>query len=164
MAKDGTPYTGALYGGLMLTESGPQVIEFNARFGDPECQLIMPRLENDLLDVIESVVDGEAGSLDLRWSDDATVGVVLVSSGYPASYETGKAIAGAADLPDGTTAFHAGTALTDGTLVTAGGRVLTTVGRAPTMREARALAYEAASRISFDGMVMRSDIAAFAGR
>lgn len=162
MAKDGTPYTGALYGGIMLTDDGPQVIEFNARFGDPECQLIMPRLENDLLDVIDAVIDGEVETLDLEWSRDATVGVVLASGGYPAKYTTGVPIFGAGRLPEGTMAFHAGTGTLDGALVTSGGRVLTAVGRAPTMREARKLAYEASAQIEFDGVVMRTDIAAFA--
>ncbi|MDA1036004.1 MAG: phosphoribosylamine--glycine ligase [Chloroflexi bacterium] len=162
MAQDGAPYTGALYGGVMLTDDGPQVIEFNARFGDPECQLIMPRLENDLLDVIDAVIDGKVDSLNLHWSEDSTVGVVLASGGYPASFATGKPISGAGDLPEGTVAFHAGTTIANGALVTSGGRVLTAVGRAPTMREARALAYQAVSRITFDGVVTRSDIAGFA--
>jgi phosphoribosylamine--glycine ligase len=162
MAKDGIPYTGALYGGVMLTDSGPQVIEFNARFGDPECQLIMPRLENDLLDVIDAVIDGRVDTLDLQWSNDSTVGVVLASGGYPAAYEVGVPIFGMNDLPEGAMAFHAGTGVASGEFVTSGGRVLTAVGRAPTMREARELAYQASSRITFDGMVRRTDIASFA--
>jgi len=162
LRQDNISYTGALYGGLMLTDEGPQVIEFNARFGDPECQLIMPRLENDLLDVIDAVLDGNVDSLDLHWSNDATVGVVLASSGYPGTYEVGKTIAGANDLPEGSVAFHAGTTAADGVLVTTGGRVLTAVARAPTMGQARALAYSAVSQITFEGVVIRKDIAGFA--
>jgi len=163
LAKEGIPYTGVLYGGLMLTEKGPSIIEFNARFGDPECQLILPRMENDLLDVIDAVVDGNVGELKLRWSAESTVGVVLASGGYPGHYETGKRIDGLDAVPRGALVFHAGTAAIDHEIVTSGGRVLTAVGRAPTMAEARRLAYEAASGIRFAGAVRRNDIAAFAG-
>ncbi len=111
---------------------------------------------------MDAVIDGKVASQSLSWSDAWTVGVVLASSGYPGRYETGKPVVGLDALPDGALAFHAGTATVDGALVTSGGRVLTAVGRAPTMREARALAYEAASRITFDSLVMRGDIAGFA--
>jgi phosphoribosylamine--glycine ligase len=159
LAEEGTPYAGVLYCGLMLTSAGPRVIEFNARFGDPEAQLIMPRLENDLIDVIDSVVDGNVGSLDLRWSDDHAVGVVLASGGYPGSYKTGLPVLGLGSLPNETMAFHAGTALDAGNVVTSGGRVLTAVGRGQTIAEARARAYQAADAITFDGAYQRSDIA-----
>ena len=163
LAAEGTPFEGVLYGGLMLTDEGPSLVEFNARFGDPECQLIMPRLENDLLDVIDAVIDGHVADLDLRWSDDATVAVVLASGGYPSAYATGKPITGLADVPGSTIVFHAATAELEGQTVTNGGRVLATVGRAATMAEARALAYQAAGAIAFDGEQHRTDIADFAG-
>jgi phosphoribosylamine--glycine ligase len=162
LAKDGTPFTGVLYGGLMLTENGPSLIEFNSRFGDPECQLIMPRMEDDLLDVIDSVIDGHVADLELRWSNDATVAVVLASAGYPAAYATGEEITGVGALPDGTSVFHAATVRKNGVLVTSGGRVLATVGRGATHADARALAYEAANAIDFAGAQRRTDIADFA--
>jgi phosphoribosylamine--glycine ligase len=147
----------------MLTQKGPSIIEFNARFGDPECQLILPRLENDLLDVIDAVIDGKVSELKLRWSSQQTVGVVLASGGYPGKYDVGKPISGLDGQAAGTLVFHAGTAIRDGETVTNGGRVLTVVGQAETMPEARRLAYETASRISFEGSVRRNDIASFAG-
>ena len=158
----GTPYAGVLFGGLMLTAAGPQVIEFNARMGDPETQLILPRLENDLLDVAEAVVHGRVGALDLRWSETATVGVVLASGGYPGAYETGKSIDGLDALPGEVTAFYAGVGEREGAPVTAGGRVLTLVGSGATHAEARRLAYEAAAQVRFEGAHYRRDIAAFA--
>ncbi|MEX2430423.1 MAG: phosphoribosylamine--glycine ligase [Dehalococcoidia bacterium] len=164
MARSGTPYTGVLYGGLMLTDKGPYVIEFNARFGDPEAQLVLPRLETDLLDVVDAVIDGKVDQLGLQWSRDTTVGVVLASGGYPGHYETGKPIAGldqAAGAED-SLVFHAGTAARAGGVVTTGGRVLTVVGRGAEAPEARALAYEAAARITFAGKHYRQDIASFA--
>lgn len=163
LAKDGAPFRGVLYGGLMLTAEGPHLIEFNARFGDPECQLILPRLENDLLDVIDAVIDGKVSDLKLSWLSTTTVGVVLASAGYPGTYEVGKVIHGFNSLPDGTLVFQAGTASNNGDTVTSGGRVLTAIGQAATIAEARRLAYEAASRISFEGATKRNDIAAFVG-
>jgi phosphoribosylamine--glycine ligase len=163
LAKDGTPFTGVLYGGLMLTDNGPSLIEFNARFGDPECQLIMPRMENDLLHVIDAVIDGHVADLSLRWSDDATVAVVLASAGYPGKYATGEVITGIGALPDGTTVFHAATARKNGTLVTSGGRVVAAVGRGATHADARALAYQAANAIDFAGAQRRTDIADLGG-
>ena len=162
LAAAGSPYTGVLYCGLMLTDDGPRVIEFNARFGDPEAQLVLPRLENDLLDVIDAVLDERLGSLNLRWSDEAIVAVVLTSAGYPGSYETGMPIAGLDGLPDGALVFHAATALDSGRLVTSGGRVLTAVGRGATFADARRTAYAAAERIDFTGKYHRGDIASFA--
>ncbi len=162
LAERGTPYIGVLYGGLMLTEAGVMVIEFNARLGDPEAQLVLPRLETDLLDVVHAVLNGGLEQLDLRWSSDATVGVVVASAGYPGPYETGRAISGLDALPDGVLAFQAGTSTKDGALVTSGGRVVTLVGRAPDMATARARAYAGAEAVSFDGAFHRSDIAAFA--
>ncbi len=162
LAKAGTPYQGVLYCGLMLTAAGPHVIEFNARFGDPETQLILPRLENDLVDVVEAVATGHVEALSLRWSDAVTVGVVMASGGYPAGYHTGMPVAGLDAVPSGVIAFHAGTAERDDAIVTGGGRVLAMVGVAPTHAEARRLAYEGAAAVSFDGAHYRRDIAAFA--
>jgi len=162
LAECGTPYTGVLYGGLMLTEAGVMVIEFNARLGDPEAQLVLPRLETDLLDVVQAVLNGGLERLGLRWSNDATVGVVVASAGYPGTYETGMVINGLDALPDGVLVFQAGTATKDGTLVTSGGRVVTLVGRAPDMAVARASAYAGAEVVRFDGGFHRGDIAAFA--
>ncbi|MCE2468942.1 MAG: phosphoribosylamine--glycine ligase [Dehalococcoidia bacterium] len=164
LAAMGTPFAGVLFGGLMLTEDGPQVIEFNARLGDPEAQLILPRLENDLLDVAEAVAHGGVGALDLRWSPTATVGVTLASGGYPGTYETGKPIHGLDALPDGVTPFYTGVGEDDvGAPVTDGGRVVTLVGHGATHAEARRLAYDAAAQVRFAGAHYRRDIAAFAG-
>lgn len=162
LARRGTPYTGVLYGGLMLTETGPQVIEFNARLGDPEAQLLLPLLETDLLDVVEGVLSGGLESLDIRWSPDACVGVWLASEGYPGPYETGLPVTGLDALPAGTMAFHAGTAMHDGELVTSGGRVLTVVGRGPDLATARRRAYAGAQAVHFNGAFYRTDIAEFA--
>lgn len=162
LAAAGSPYTGVLYCGLMLTDDGPRVIEFNARFGDPEAQLVLPRLENDLLDVIDAVLDERLGDLDLRWSDEAVVAVVLASVGYPGSYETGVPVSGLDGLPGGALVFHAATALDGGRLVTSGGRVLTAVGRGASLADARRTAYAAVDRIDFAGKYHRGDIASFA--
>jgi len=161
LANDGIDYRGVLYGGFMLTESGPKLLEFNARFGDPETQVILPRLQSDLLDVMISVADGDIGDLELEWSDDWSVSVVLVSDGYPGAYEVGKPISGidlAESIP-GVTVYHAGTALNEsGQLVTSGGRVLNVTAVAPTFAAAQQLAYQAANLINFEGKSMRSDI------
>lgn len=156
-------YRGVLYGGFMLTPDGPKVLEFNARFGDPETQVVLPRLESDLADVMLAVAEGRPGDIDLRWSDAWAVCVVLASAGYPGSYEKGKAITGieAAEALDDVTVFHAGTARTpDGALVTAGGRVLNVVALGATFDEARRKAYEACGLIDFEGKQFRSDIGA----
>ena len=130
MARQGSPFTGVLYAGLMLTDDGPSIIEFNARLGDPEAQLILPRMENDLLDVVEAALDGSLPSIDLRWSDTCAAGVVLVPDGYPGSHETGKRIEGLAEAGHGALIFHAGTAHADGgAFVTGGSRTMTVVGR-----------------------------------
>ena len=167
LAREGSPYRGVLYGGVFLTDQGPMVFEFNARLGDPEAELILPRLESDLLDAIDATIDGEIGSLGLKWSNSATVGVVMASAGYPGSYRTGRPIDGLDCLPDGTLAFHAGTGEAkagsgddERRVVTAGGRVLTLVGHARTIAEARERAYDAVDMVSFDGAQYRRDIAA----
>ena len=161
MAADGITYRGVLYGGFVLTDEGPKVLEYNARFGDPETQVVLPRLKTDLLEVILAVVEGRLADVTLEWSDDAAVSVVLASAGYPGDYETGKPITGmeAAEQVPGVTVYHAGTALqAEGPLVTAAGRVLNVTAVAPTIAEARARAYEAIGHISFEGMQYRTDI------
>ncbi len=163
MARQGSPFTGVLYGGLMLTSGGPSIIEFNCRLGDPETQLILPRMENDLLDVVEAALDGSLPSIDLHWSDECAAGVVLAPGGYPGPHETGKHIEGLAEAERDALVFHAGTAVADsGALVTSGGRTLKVVGLGATMGEARAHAYAAADRITFEGKHYRTDIASFA--
>jgi phosphoribosylamine--glycine ligase len=159
LAREGSPYSGVLYGGLMLTENGPTVLEFNARFGDPEAQLVLPRLETDLLYVIEAVLGGGLAGLELRWSPDVCVGVVVASEGYPGPYSTGKPITGLDALPEDAVAFHAGTVVQDGTSVTSGGRVLSIVGRGEDLATARRQAYAGAAAVHFDGSFHRGDIA-----
>lgn len=154
-------YRGCLYGGFMLTPEGPKVLEFNARFGDPETQVVLPRLEGDLVNIMLAVAEGRPEDIVLSWSDKRAVSVVLASEGYPGSYEKGKVILGleeAQDL-DGVIVFHAGTALNpDGELITAGGRVLNVVALGDTFEEARNRAYEACELIKFEGVQYRSDI------
>lgn len=154
-------YRGCLYGGFMLTPEGPKVLEFNARFGDPETQVVLPRLEGDLVNIMLAVAEGRPEDIVLSWSDKWAVSVVLASEGYPGSYEKGKVILGleeAQDL-DGVIVFHAGTALSpDGELITAGGRVLNVVALGDTFEEARNRAYEACELIKFEGVQYRSDI------
>ena len=154
-------YRGCLYGGFMLTPEGPKVLELNARFGDPETQVVLPRLEGDLVNIMLAVAEGRPEDIVLSWSDKWAVSVVLASEGYPGSYEKGKVILGleeAQDL-DGVIVFHAGTALNpDGELITAGGRVLNVVALGDTFEEARNRAYEACELIKFEGVQYRSDI------
>jgi phosphoribosylamine--glycine ligase len=160
MVSEGNPYRGFLYVGLMLTSDGPKVIEFNVRFGDPEAQTILPMLDEDLSSLLMSAASGALPSRAARFSTQRHVGVVLAAGGYPDSVETGKIISGidaAAEIPDAVI-FHAGTARKDGHLVTAGGRVLTVVGRGATYRAAIDTAYAAAARINFEGMQFRTDI------
>ena len=156
-------YRGVLYGGFMLTPEGPKVIEFNARFGDPETQVVLPRLDTDLVDVMMAVAEGRPEDIDLRWSEQWAVCVVLASEGYPGSYEKGKVILGideAEDI-DGVTVFHAGTDKNaDEELVTAGGRVLNVVALGDSFDDAREKAYDACDLINFEGKQFRSDIGA----
>jgi phosphoribosylamine--glycine ligase len=158
MVSEGVPYTGVLYAGVMVTEDGPQVLEFNCRFGDPEAQVILPLLEGDFTSGLLAALGGEDPGL--RWRDGAAVCVVLASRGYPGSPAAGQAIAGLDRLPPGVLVFHAGTALAGGALVTAGGRVLNVVGCGETPAGARAQAYRGVAAIRFDGMQYRTDIAA----
>ena len=153
----------------MLTPQGPKIVEFNVRFGDPETQVVLPRLESDLVDVMEAVAEGRADDIDLAWSDTWAVCVVLASEGYPGSYEKGKVILGIEEAEDleGVTVFHAGTTRNaDGELITAGGRVLNVVALGDTFEEARERAYEACDLINFEGKQFRTDIGkrAAAGR
>lgn len=162
MAAEGSPYKGILYCGLMMTARGPMVLEFNCRFGDPETQPILMRLESDLVDAMEAAIQGRASDGDFRWSGDASVCVVLASDGYPGAYENGKKIEGipAADQMPGVKVFHAGTSKRDGGYYTAGGRVLGVTARGKDLRSAVDLAYEAVGKIRFEGMHYRKDIAA----
>ena len=165
-AAEGIDFRGILYPGVMLTKDGPQVIEFNARFGDPEAQVYLTRLENDLVELLDASASGKLGSVELKWSANVSVCVVMASDGYPGSYANGKVITGlddAARLPD-TKVFHAGTALMNGQCVTNGGRVLGVTAWARDLAEARASAYATVDKIRFDGAQWRRDIAAKALR
>ena len=157
----GAPFQGALYAGLIVDEGAVSVLEFNCRFGDPETQVVLPRLRTALLAVMDACTEGRLAAQPVEWSDDATVGVVLASEGYPGSYETGKPIRGLNAVDDDVQVFHAGTRLTEEKeVVTSGGRVLTVVARAPTLAEARARVYDNVRRIDFEGCTYRRDIAA----
>ncbi len=162
-AKDfDEPYRGVLYGGFMLTAEGPKLLEFNARFGDPETQVLMPRLASDALDAFEAVAKGDLDGVQLSWRSECAVSVVLASEGYPGKYEKGKVILGIeeAEALDDVIVFHAGTAFNaDDELVTNGGRVLNVVALADTFEEARERAYEACDKINFEGKQYRRDIA-----
>ena len=161
-AADGIDFRGLLYPGVMLTKDGPKVIEFNARFGDPETQVYLTRLENDLIELLSASVDGTLGNMELRWSRTASVCVVMASGGYPGSYAKGKPISGleeAGALPN-TKIFHAGTAKAGDQIVTNGGRVLGVTAWAETLSSARDAAYQAVERIHFEGAHYRHDIAA----
>ncbi|HIT45478.1 MAG TPA: phosphoribosylamine--glycine ligase [Candidatus Aphodovivens excrementavium] len=160
-------YRGVLYGGFMLTPQGPKVVEYNVRFGDPETQVVLPRLESDLVDIMMAVAEGRPDDIELAWSDSWAVCVVLASEGYPGSYEKGKVILGIdeAEELEGVTVFHAGTALnSDGELITAGGRVLNVVALGSTFEEAREQAYRAVDLINFEGKQFRTDIGEKASR
>lgn len=162
MAEEGMPYKGILYCGLMMTAKGPVVLEFNCRFGDPETQPILMRMESDLVEAMEASIEGRVSDGDFRWTDDASVCVVLASGGYPGAYEQGKRISGleeAAKVP-GVEIFHAGTTRQGDDYYTAGGRVLGVTSRGKDLDDARSRAYMAAAKIHFDGMHMRNDIGA----
>jgi len=162
MKAQGMEYRGVLYCGLMMTARGPMVLEFNCRFGDPETQAILMRLESDLLEAMEATIEGRVSDGDFRWSPDATVCVVMASGGYPGTFEAGKKISGLEDTAkvEGVKVFHAGTTALDGGYVTSGGRVLGVTARAPDLGTAVDRAYAAVSRIAFDGAHYRKDIAA----
>jgi phosphoribosylamine--glycine ligase len=160
---DGITYSGCLYGGFMLTKDGPKVLEFNARFGDPETQVVLPRMHADLIDVFMACDEGTLDTAKIAWDDDWAVSVVLASAGYPGSYESGKVITGIDDAAkmEGITVYHAGTKLDeDGNVRTAGGRVLDVTAVAPTFAQARQRAYAACDLIDFEGKQFRTDIGA----
>ena len=164
MAKEGRPFKGVIFFGLMLTQEGPKVLEFNARFGDPEAQVVLPRMKNDIIDVMNACIDGKLDSTDLAFSDEAAVCVVLASDGYPEHYEKGFPITGfeAFDGKEDYFCFHAGTKEDGGRIVTNGGRVLGITALGKDIAEARVKAYEATGWISFENKYMRTDIAASA--
>ncbi len=160
MAEEGNAYRGVLYGGLMITKNGPEVLEFNARFGDPESQVVLPRLKTDLVDVMLAVVNNNLDKInDIEWNQDACVGVVIASAGYPGSYKTGFPISGLDEVDKDILIFHAGTRLKSGQILTSGGRVLTVVAMGKTLAEARKKVYANLPRIHFDGCHYRKDIA-----
>jgi phosphoribosylamine--glycine ligase len=162
MAAEGVPYRGVLYAGLMVTADGPKVLEFNARFGDPETQVLMPRIDGELAPLLAACAEGTLGGVSAPVTEAAAVTIVLASGGYPDAYETGVEVSGLEDAEavEGALVFHAGTAERQGRVVTSGGRVLSVSARGDDLADARARAYEACSRISFDGMHYRRDIAA----
>ncbi len=164
MAAEGRPFCGVIFFGLMLTKDGPRVLEFNARFGDPEAQVVLPRMKNDIIDVMNACIDGKLSDIDLQFSDEAAVCVVLASDGYPEHYEKGFPITGfeAFEGKDDYFCFHAGTKLDGDRIVTNGGRVLGITALGADIAEARSKAYEATKWISFENKYMRNDIAASA--
>ena len=160
MAAEGREFKGIIFFGLMLTEDGPKVLEYNARFGDPEAQVVLPRMKNDLIDVIEACIDGTLDQVDLQFEDNAAVCVVLASDGYPVSYEKGLPITGLDEFKkhEGYYCFHAGTKFDGDQIVTNGGRVLGVTAKGATLKEARANAYKATEWVKFDNKYMRHDI------
>lgn len=160
LKADGIEYRGMLFPGLMITADGPKVLEFNCRFGDPETQVLLTRLEGDLLPLLEATLAGQLEATQARWKPEPAVCVVMASGGYPGDYATGKTIEGLDALPDGVTVFHAGTRRSDGAVQTAGGRVLGVTALGKDLPAARALAYEVVDRIHFEGAQFRRDIAA----
>ena len=159
LARRGCPYSGVLYAGLMITSEGPMVLEFNARFGDPETQVVLPRLESDLLDALERTAGGDISGLELRWDPRPCVGVVVASGGYPDAYETGRPIAGLEAAAGRALVFHAGTARSGDAVVTSGGRVLSVSALGDTVAGAREAAYDGVRAIGFEGAYHRGDIA-----
>ena len=161
MAKEGISYRGILYAGLIMASDGPKVLEFNARFGDPETQVILPRLKTDLIEIMLAIIENRLDEIDIEWSDDACVGVVMASDGYPGSYETGFAIEGLDKLDEGILVFHAGTRQGENSqILTSGGRVITVTSTGKNIADARAKVYANLPRIHFKGCHYRKDIAA----
>ena len=157
MNCEGRPFKGVLYFGLMITKKGAKVLEYNARFGDPETQVVLPRLKTDLYEIFEAIIDTRLSDIDIEWTDDACVCVILASGGYPESYKKGVPIT-IGKLPKGIVLYHAGTAFKDGRLVTSGGRVIGVTAKGKDIEEARKKAYDAIKDIHFDGMFYRRDI------
>ncbi|MBQ8249653.1 MAG: phosphoribosylamine--glycine ligase, partial [Clostridia bacterium] len=160
MAKEGRPFKGVIYFGLMITAKGPKVIEYNARFGDPETQVVLPRLKTDLLEIINAVIDEKLDTVEIEWENNACVCVVAASGGYPTKYAKGYEINGLDKLEgrDDIMVFHAGTDIKDGKLVTSGGRVLGVTAKGANLDEAIAKAYEAIKSVEFTDMHYRRDI------
>lgn len=160
MKAEGRPFKGVIFFGLMLTEDGPKVLEYNARFGDPEAQVVLPRMENDIIEVMEACIDGTLNQVNLRFEDNAAVCVVLASDGYPVAYEKGFPVMGLERFKqqEGYYCFHAGTKFDGDTIVTSGGRVLGVTAKGKDLKEARANAYAAAEWVKFDNKYMRHDI------
>lgn len=160
MCAEGRPFKGVIFFGLMLTDKGPRVLEYNARFGDPEAQVVLPRMKNDIIDVMEACIDGTLDQIDLQFEDNAAVCVVLASKGYPVAYEKGFVIHGLENFEgkEGYYCFHAGTKQSGQDIVTNGGRVLGVTATGATLKEARANAYEATKWVDFENKYMRTDI------
>lgn len=160
MREEGREFKGIIFFGLMLTEDGPKVLEYNARFGDPEAQVVLPRMKNDIIEVMEACIDGKLDEIELEFEDNAAVCVVLASNGYPLAYEKGLPIKGLEEFKkhDGYYCFHAGTKFNDGQIVTNGGRVLGVTAKGKDLKEARANAYKATEWVEFDNKYMRHDI------
>lgn len=160
MANEGRSFQGIIFFGLMLTEQGPRVLEYNARFGDPEAQVVLPRMKNDIIEVIEACIDGRLEEIDLEFEENAAVCVVLASGGYPEAYEKGYLIKGLEnfDGKEGYYAFHAGTKITADGVVTNGGRVLGITAKGKDLKAARENAYTATSWVEFTDKYMRNDI------
>jgi phosphoribosylamine--glycine ligase len=160
MAARGAPFRGVFYAGLMITAAGPKLIEYNVRFGDPECQPLMMRLDSDLIDLLTASIEGRLDTVEATWSEDAALCVVMASNGYPGAYEKGCPLSGieAAEALEDVTVFHAGTATRDGALVASGGRVLGVTARGETIAAAQIRAYEAVERIDFAAGFCRRDI------
>jgi phosphoribosylamine--glycine ligase len=160
MAAEGRTFKGIIFFGLMLTEKGPKVLEYNARFGDPETQVVLPRMENDIVEVFEACIDGTLDQIDLQFADNAAVCVVLASDGYPKHYDKGFPISGLEAFEGQTDkfVFHAGTKFVDGKIVTNGGRVLGVTALGANLKEARANAYKATELVDFDNKYKRNDI------
>ncbi len=160
MKAEGRPFKGVIFFGLMLTEDGPKVLEYNARFGDPEAQVVLPRMKNDIIEVVEACIDGTLDQVNFRFEDNAAVCVVLASDGYPVAYEKGFPVTGLErfEQEDGYYCFHAGTKFDGDTIVTSGGRVLGVTAKGKDLKEARANAYAAAEWVKFDNKYMRHDI------
>jgi phosphoribosylamine--glycine ligase len=159
MANEGIPFKGILYIGLMLTKTGPKVLEYNCRFGDPETQVVIPRLKTDLIDIVDAVINNNLSNIKIEWKDETAVCVVMSSGGYPGVYEKGKIINGINEAESlDTVVFHAGTELYNNKIVTASGRVLGVTALGEDIRDARKKVYEAVSKIHFDSAYYRKDI------
>ena len=156
MVKEGVPFTGVLYGGLILHKGTPKVIEFNARFGDPETEVVLPRLKSDFYDLIEAAVEGR--EFETEWKEESVLGVVMAAIGYPGKYEKGYPVRGLEDIK--TPVYHMGTAWRDGKTLTVGGRVLMVLGEGDTLAAARKAAYDAVGKVDCSGLFNRSDIGA----